>query len=77
VVVFRPDTDCCWAVLTVDGPAVWNQNKELFFTNMTFVAVDRRGPRLDDIGIDKALQGGRHRLTNDQLLAALKRFGLD
>ena len=76
VVVFHPDSDRCWALLTIDGPAVWNKNKERFFTEMTFDAVDRHGPRLKDIGVDKALQGGRHRLTNDQLVAALKRFGL-
>jgi hypothetical protein len=75
-IVFHPDTERCWAVLRVDGHAVWDERRELFFTLTTIEAVDPTGPRLADIGVEKALQGGRHRLTHDQLRASLNRFGL-
>lgn len=77
VVVFHPETDRCWAVLHVNGPAAWNAQRELFYTSTTIVAVDRRGPRLREIGVETALQGGRHRLTEEQMLGALRRFGLN
>lgn len=75
-VVYYPGSERCWAVLRVSGPAEWDPQEELFFTQTRFLAINPKGPRLADLGIVSALQGGRHRLTRQQLRAALKHFGL-
>ena len=75
-VVYHPESDRCWAVLRVSGPAEWDPQEELFFTQTRILAINPRGPRLAHLGIVSALQGGRHRLTRQQLRAALTQFGL-
>lgn len=75
VVVYHPESERCVAILTVNGPPRWNEEKELFFIDTTVDGVDLAdGPTLADIGVPKALQGGRHRLTPSQYAAARERL---
>lgn len=74
VVIYHPDSKRCVMLLTLDGPTDWDETDELFWTDSIVEGFNRNGPMLRDIGVEKALQGGRHRLTPDQRDAAIKRM---
>lgn len=73
VLIYHPQSGRIVASLTLDGPAVWNADDELFWTDsvVEFCAPDD-GPTLADIGVAKPVQGGRQRLTPSQHGAAVK-----
>lgn len=70
VVVFHPGSGRCWAILRVSGPAEWREKEEVFWTDTEIIALKRPGPTLSQIGINVALQGGRHRISVAQRQAA-------
>lgn len=75
VVMYHPSLERCVAVLIVVGEPRFKKRRRQFdlVTRVVFWDSDT-GPRLPDIGIEKALQGGRHRLTSAQYTQALSRF---
>jgi hypothetical protein len=50
---------------------MWDEKKELLFTNTIVLAIDRTGPRPRSLGVEKALHGGCGPVPDDQLGAAL------
>lgn len=74
IVVYQPHSGRCVAVLAVDGPPSWNAAEEVFELDTTVLGWRADGPSLAEIGVAKALQGGRHRLTPSQHGAARKRL---
>lgn len=76
VVVFHPGTGRCVALLELEGPAEWDEAKKLFFTETVITALSRSGPTLADIGVARASQGGRERLSPSRHGAAVRHFRL-
>src|SRR5262249_52939808 len=70
VVVFHPDSGRCWAILRMSGSAKWSEKEELFWTDTEVIALKHPGPTLWEIGLDVAIQGGRHRISQTQPQAA-------
>lgn len=68
-------TDLCPAVLQILGPAKYDARRRKFYTETRITAVeDPPTLRPCDIGIHKAIQGGRHRLTKAEYRAMRERF---
>ncbi len=74
IIIYEAREDRCVAAACLDSGADWNERKRRFYTETTILAYNPNGPRLRDIGLKKALQGGRHRLTAAQHGAARKRL---
>lgn len=76
IVMYHPESQRCVALLDVVSEPDWRGGEELFWLD-TRVRVwnERNGPKLADIGVERALQGGRHRLTPAQLARAERAFG--
>jgi hypothetical protein len=73
VFIYHPQSGRIVAWLTLDGPAVWNAEDELFWTDSTVeVHAPDDGPTLAAIGVAGAVQGGRQRLTPSQHGAVVK-----
>lgn len=73
MLIYQPDAKRVIALLTLDGPAKWNEAKQLFWTESTVeLYAPDDGPTLADIGVEQAVQGGRQRLTPAQHGAAVK-----
>jgi hypothetical protein len=73
VFIYHPESERVVAWLTLNGPAKWNSDEELFYTDSTVeVYAPEDGPTLADIGVAEAVQGGRQRLTPSQHGAAVK-----
>jgi len=75
VFVFHPGLARCVAELIVEEQAEWAAEEQLLWTPTRVAALDLDGPTLADIGVERALQGGRHRLTAEQRDAARRRLG--
>lgn len=76
VVVYHPASKRCVALFTLDGPARWDAELEEFLTATTPTNFTRSGPTLADIGVKRAVQGGRQRLKPGPHGAAVKHFRL-
>lgn len=63
------DRVIAWLIL--DGEPEWIAEEEWFETDSTVHVLDPDGPTLADIGIARAVQGGRQRLNADQRTAAV------
>jgi hypothetical protein len=74
VIIYHPDSGRCVMRLTLTSRAEWNTLQELFWTDSIVVHFNRDGPTLEEIGVEAALQGGRHRLTAEQCAAAVRRM---
>ena len=73
VFIYHPVSERVVAWLKLDGPAVWRQDEELFYTDSTVEVYNPYdGPTLADIGVARVVQGGRQRLTPSQHGAAVK-----
>lgn len=59
------------AWLILDSSPKWDDENERWEINSTVHVLDPDGPTLADIGVAKALQGGRQRLSADQRAAAV------
>jgi hypothetical protein len=75
VFIYHPASGRVVARLTLDGPAEWNEDDELFYIDSTVEDHNPEGPTLADIGVDVAVQGGRQRLTASQHGAAVNGLG--
>ena len=75
IVMFHPASDRCVALLEVTSLPRWDSTAELFYLDTRVEAWNEHaGPTLAAIGVEKALQGGRHRLTMAQYRAARTSF---
>jgi len=73
VFIYHPASERIVAWLTLDGPAVWNADRELFLTDSTVeVHNPDDGPTLADSASPGPCRGGRQRLTPSQHGAAVK-----
>jgi hypothetical protein len=76
-VVYHPESERCIAVLEVSGLPDWAEDDEVWFTMTTVLAEDIDGPRLVDLGLEMPTQGGRERITDEQLDAVFDAFDLE
>ena len=68
IVVYHPQSGRCVALLEVTSHPNWSEPDELFYLDTRVIVWDETGgPTLAEIGVVKALQGGRHRLNDTQL----------
>lgn len=73
LLIYHPNAERVIALLALDSPATWNEAQQLFWTESTVeLYTPDDGPTLADIGVDRAVQGGRQRLTPAQHGAAVK-----
>jgi hypothetical protein len=72
---YYPETGRCHAALRITRNPRWDPTDELWDVDTEVIATKRRGPTLDELGIE-ALQGGRHRLSIDEWLTLRAAFGL-
>jgi hypothetical protein len=77
IVTYHPDSGRCVALLDVVTDPDWRDAEGLFWLETRVRAWDdQTGPTLADIGVAKALQGGRHRLSDTQFRRAEREFGV-
>jgi hypothetical protein len=76
ITIFHPEVDRCVAFLGATSLPRWKARAERFDMDTVVLAADPKGPRLSDLGIHVALQGGRHRISPDAHRRAREHFGL-
>ena len=76
ITVYQPGSQRCVATLRVDSEPEWVDEDDVFTLATTVVAFRANGPTLADVGVLKAVQGGRQRLTRQQHAAARRRIAL-